>query len=511
MLFSSTEFIFAFLPAVVLGFFLIAAQGKHQLAILWLIGASLFFYGWWRPEYLALLLASISVNFVIGRALQNKVSKQTLAFGVIFNLGLIGCYKYADFFLDTLNMASGAQFEKLGLALPLAISFFTFQQIAYLVDVYQGKVNDRSFLHYVLFVTFFPQLIAGPIVHHSETIPQFARRGTFHVSWENFSVGGAIFLIGLYKKVVFADGMGVYANVVFDGAESGDALSFFVAWGGILAYSLQIYFDFSGYSDMAIGLARLFGIRLPINFNSPYKAVNIIDFWRRWHMTLSRFLRDYLYYPMGGNRKGPVRRHINIIITMLLGGLWHGAGWTFIFWGGLHGLMIAVNHGWHALRRALGQDPARSTPLGRAAARAVTFFAVCVAWAFFRADTWDGALAVLSGMAGMNGFVLPAGLAGLGFDAGSIAPFDAGGLNWVFILLLVAWFAPNTQEWMGKYEPALDYIAPPGTIIGKGGIAALLGSRQALWLTPFFVISAAVAGLILIARSDSPIFIYMIF
>ena len=499
------------MPAVILGFFLIAAKGQHQLALLWLVATSLFFYGWWNPAYLILLGGSISVNYAVGRALMTKRSKRLLVFGLAVNLGLIGFYKYADFFIGFINQVSGSQVGALGLALPLAISFFTFQQIAYLVDVYRGKVDDRSFLRYVLFVTFFPQLIAGPIVHHSETMPQFARKGIFRIDWENFSVGGAIFIIGLYKKIVFADGMGIYANVVFNAADAGGSPDLIVAWGGVLAYSLQIYFDFSGYSDMAIGLARLFGIRLPVNFNSPYKAVNISDFWQRWHMTLSRFLRDYLYFPLGGSRKGNPRRYANIMITMLLGGLWHGAGWNFIFWGGLHGVFITINHGWRWLRRAWGQDTASSTMSGRAAARALTFIAVTITWVFFRAATWTGALAMLDGMTGLNGVILPQGLAALGLKTGSVAPFDTGGLVWLFVLLLVAWFTPNTQQWMGRYDPVLGPVEGVFGAAKQGGVTAALAANQVIWMTPFFIISAFVGMLILIARSNAPVFIYMIF
>jgi len=350
MLFNSYQFIFLFLPITLLGFHLLGKEGYNRTAIAWLVGASLFFYGWWNPAYLALILFSIVFNYGVGVSLgyaPNSPKKKSVLFlGVASNLGLLGYYKYANFFIENINVITGAEIVLDQIILPLAISFFTFQQIAYLVDVYRDKVKEHNFLHYCLFVTFFPQLIAGPIVHHKEMLPQFAQAITYRLRAKHLAVGFTIFVIGLFKKVVLADGIAVYATPVFEIAEFNVALTFFEAWGGALAYSFQLYFDFSGYSDMAIGIARMFGIRLPLNFNSPYKAISIIDFWRRWHLTLSRFFRDYVYIPLGGQRKGEIRRLVNLAITMLLGGLWHGAGWTFVFWGGLHGLFLVINHIW---------------------------------------------------------------------------------------------------------------------------------------------------------------------
>jgi len=357
MLFNSYQFIFLFLPVTLLVFFLIGNKGHHRIALSWLVGASLFFYAWWNPAYLGLLLFSLLFNYACGVALSNKSeqaqnSNRLLLFaGVAINLLLLGYYKYANFFIDNINAFSESNWHLNTIILPLAISFFTFQQVAYLVDAYRGETKEYNFLHYALFVTFFPQLIAGPIVHHKEMLPQFAKEETYRLNKQHLAIGLTIFIIGLFKKVVIADTFAGYATPIFLGAESGETLTFFQAWEGAIAYTLQLYFDFSGYSDMAIGLARMFGIKLPLNFNAPYQACNIIDFWRRWHITLSRFLRDYLYFSLGGNRKGEFRRYINLFLTMLLGGLWHGAGWTYIAWGGLHGSYLVINHIWQKIWR----------------------------------------------------------------------------------------------------------------------------------------------------------------
>ena len=477
MLFNSYIFILLFLPLSVLGFYLIGARGHHRIAVSWLVGASLFFYSWWNPSYLSLILVSILFNYALGVSLSNSNStagskKFGLIFGVSTNLALLGYFKYANFFVDNINNAFSASIELAPIILPLAISFFTFQQIAYLVDAYKGETKEYNFLHYCLFVTFFPQLIAGPIVHHREMLPQFAQNAVYRFNHEHLAVGLTIFIIGLAKKVILADGVAVYASPVFDAASAGQTLTFFEAWGGALAYTLQLYFDFSGYSDMAIGLARMFGIRLPLNFHSPYKALNIIEFWRRWHMTLSRFLRDYLYIPLGGSRKGVVRRHANLMTTMLLGGLWHGAGWTFVAWGALHGLYLIVNHVWHAFRIRLGYELKHpGSMFGRISARIITLLAVVVAWVFFRAESFDAAIRVLDGMAGVNGFVLPDAAfehfgwsirillteIGWRFD-NSVNQLIQGPaeLAWLVILLMIALFFPNTQQIMVKTKPALD-------------------------------------------------------
>ena len=286
-----------------------------------------------------------------------------------------------------------------------AFRFSRLPQIAFLVDAHRGLAREYSFTHYTLFVTYFPHLIAGPILHHREMMPQFDRRSTYTLDWDNVAVGLTMFIIGLFKKTVIADDMAAFASPAFDAAAGGTQLTLLEAWGAALAYTFQIYFDFSGYTDMALGASRMFGIVLPLNFRSPYKAANIIDFWRRWHITLSRFLRDYVYIPLGGNRKSVPRRYENLLLTMLIGGLWHGAGWTFVFWGALHGIYLVINHGWRSLRRRF--DTA-APPGARALATLTTFVAVVVAWVFFRASDFTSAVSIIAGMAGQNGVVLPA-------------------------------------------------------------------------------------------------------
>ena len=481
MLFNSYGFIFLYLPIVLLGFFQLA-RISHQFASAWLALASLFFYGYWNPAYIGLLLGSIIGNYSFGwwiakAGVQGHASrkKHLLITSIAANLLLLGYYKYANFFLGSIDTLAGTHWSAEGIILPLGISFFTFTQIAFLVDTYQGKVKEYNFVHYLLFVTYFPHLIAGPILHHKEMMPQFAHASTYRFSYENMAVGASIFFIGLFKKVIIADGIAYYVDPVFGAPAAGIHLTFVEAWGGALCFGLQLYFDFSGYSDMAIGLSRMFGVTLPLNFHSPYKAVNIIDFWRRWHMTLSRFLRDYLYIPLGGNRKGKARRHINLMATMLLGGLWHGAGWTFVIWGGLHGLYLVINHGWHAVRRKLGQDP--NQPLSRPVHMAsvlLTFMAVTVAWVFFKADTFQHALAIVHAMLGGNGLALPDSwfarlpaihtwLAQYGIFAPSNGLATSGMMNWIWILLLVVWLAPNTQTIMQSFKPALNVPELPAT------------------------------------------------
>lgn len=476
MLFNSYEFIFAFLPLTLLGFFLLGRWGKQRAAIAWLVLASLFFYGWWNPPYLVLLILSIVLNFLLGgwlvKSSQGGLGPRRLflAVGIAANIGSIGYFKYANFFVDNLNAVGGTDYHLATIILPLAISFFTFQQITFLIDSYRGLTTENSFLNYCLFVSFFPQLIAGPIVHHSEMLPQFAQAKTFRFRPSNVTIGLTIFALGLFKKAVLADGIAVYANPVFDAADAGQAFTFLEAWTGALAYTFQLYFDFSGYSDMALGAARMFGIRLPMNFNSPYKATSIIEFWRRWHITLSRFLRDYVYIELGGNRKGPARRHVNLMATMLIGGLWHGAGWTFVAWGALHGFYLVVNHAWHWLRRRLnGGVLPDSTFIGRLSGWLITMIAVVVGWVFFRATTFDGAISILTGMAGLNGIALPAaigvhfaGFADILRDLGVIFTPGGGerfvtGWGWVIALSVIAFLFPNSLDLTRRYRPALYY------------------------------------------------------
>ncbi|MBI3223147.1 MAG: MBOAT family protein [Nitrosomonadales bacterium] len=479
MLFNSYAFIFAFLPVVLLGFFWLA-RISHTYAAAWLALASLFFYGYWNPAYVGLLLGSIGCNYAFGMWIakaavqhRDRRKKHLLIFAITANLALLGYYKYANFFVGSVNTLAGTHWPVAEIILPLGISFFTFTQIAFLVDTYQGKVKEYNFVHYTLFVTYFPHLIAGPVLHHKEMMPQFAMQATYRFSYENMAVGATIFFIGLFKKVILADNIAYYVPSIFDAPASGVQLTFVEAWGGALCYALQLYFDFSGYSDMAIGLSRMFGVVLPLNFHSPYKSVNIIEFWRRWHMTLSRFLRDYLYIPLGGNRKGKLRRHLNLVTTMLLGGLWHGAGWTFVIWGGLHGIYLVINHGWQSLRSALGQNPEAplSWPL-HLMSGLFTFLAVTLAWVFFRASDLHTATTIAQTMLGFNGVALPDSwfaripsihtwLAAHNLFGPSNGLATAGMVNWIWILLLIVWLAPNTQTIMQSFKPALDTPQPP--------------------------------------------------
>ncbi len=474
MLFNSYGFIFIFLPISLAVFFWIGRFG-HEAAIRWLVLASLFFYGWWNPVYVWLIVASMLVNFGIGRQLGHSytagrrgVGRVWLTLGITLNLSLLAWYKYANFAVTAINDLTGSQFHLHTIVLPLAISFFTFQQIAYLVDAYRGVTREYKFSHYLLFVTFFPQLIAGPIVHHGEMLPQFMTRGTLRPRPDHIAIGLTIFSIGLFKKSVLADGIAPYATPVFDAAARGETLTLIQAWGGALAYTFQLYFDFSGYSDMAIGAARLFGIILPLNFHSPYKATSIVEFWRRWHMTLSRFLRDYLYVPLGGNRHGPAARYRNLMITMLLGGLWHGAGWTFLLWGALHGFYLTVNHAWHRVSRWLWPRGVFSPGVSRLLAWALTFIAVVVGWVLFRAADVEAALRMLRAMLGMDGVALPnavavrLGLLWALLSQWGVTTYLGGGdaflktWLWITALLPLAILAPNTQQVMSRAQPVLD-------------------------------------------------------
>ena len=466
MLFNSYEFIYFFLPVTLLVFFALSGSGWRRAAAGWLALASLFFYGYWSPSYVVLLMGSILFNFAAGQwidrlrqAGRGDRARLALIAAISTNLMALAYYKYANFFIDSLNAVAGTQLALAEIVLPIGISFFTFTQIAYLVDTYIGKVRERGFIPYTLFVTFYPHLIAGPVLHHAEMMPQFARDSTYSFRLHNFLIGCGYFGIGLFKKVVLADGIQPFVGPVFE-ADPGYQLSMLEAWGGVLAYTLQLYFDFSGYSDMAIGLAKMLNVDLPFNFDSPYKARNISEFWRRWHMTLSRFLRDYLYIPLGGNRLGSLRRYTNLLTTMLLGGLWHGAGWTFVIWGALHGLFLVVHQLWQAtLERWVPSRVPRWPVLGRALSVLLTFLCVVVAWVFFRATSLESALRILEGMVGLNGLLLPlewqpavASLVGGQVTSVSFGVLEAAGgsrqLAWIVVLLAIAWLAPNSQAIM---------------------------------------------------------------
>jgi D-alanyl-lipoteichoic acid acyltransferase DltB (MBOAT superfamily) len=396
MLFHSQAFLLGFLPACLAGCAVLGRLGNRRWALAWLLGASLFFYGWWSPGFVLLLLCSILANHRLGQHLLHTARRgghrsvrRWLAAGIAANLGLLAWFKYADFLLHI----AAPHAAPLGIVLPLAISFFTFQQIMFLVDSARQDRGDADWLSYAAFVAFFPHLIAGPIVRPKDIIPQLQRR-PIALHADAVAEGMLLFLLGLAKKLVLADLFGGFADTGFNAAAAGASLSFVEAWYAVLAYSLQIYFDFSGYSDMAIGLARMLNVRFPLNFASPYQAAGIADFWRRWHITLGAFLRDYLYIPLGGSRCGKLRHSANLLATMLLCGLWHGAAWRFVLWGGLHGLYLVIQSRW----------PWR---VPRALAQPLPLLAVIVAWVPFRATSGAAAASMLAGMAGLHGIALP--------------------------------------------------------------------------------------------------------
>lgn len=409
MLFNSYPFIFIFLPIVFFGYYYLASLRLILASRAFLVGSSLFFYSWWNIVFLPYLLFSLIFNYSIASAftdydkkyvfLKKYVSKKSLlVFGLVVNIAFLSYFKYADFFIKNINFITASHFNLLKIALPLGISFITFQKIAYLVDSYQGKAKTHDFLSFSLFVTFFPQLIAGPIVHHSEMMPQFISRWNWIIKYRNITIGIFIFSIGLFKKVLIADMFGVWAN---NGYAHTANLALFEAWATSLSYTFQLYFDFSGYSDMAVGLAYLFNIKLPFNFNSPYKATNIQDFWKRWHITLSRFLKAYVYIPLGGNKAGYIRTYLNLFITFLIGGIWHGAGWTFVLWGILHGVAIIIHRVWQSL----------GIKLNSLLAWFITFNFINLTWIFFRGKNLEDTMNVIKGMLGAGGVIFPAGLA----------------------------------------------------------------------------------------------------
>lgn len=504
MLFNSYGFLLVFLPIVLAGCFLLAGRSA-RFAVPWLVAASLVFYGWWEPRHVVLLVASILFNYWIGERLareggsKGRHGRLLLSIGVGVDLGVLGYFKYIGFLSVNVNALFGTSFGFSVPVLPLGISFFTFTQIAYLVDVYREPTR-YSLVPYALFVTYFPHLIAGPILHHKEMMPQFQSADGFRFDAGNIAAGLTILAIGLFKKVVLADGIAPYSDPVFDHATRGYEPNLLEAWGATLAFGLQLYFDFSAYSDMAIGLSKMFGIRIPVNFHSPYKATSIIEFWRRWHMTLSRFLREYLYFALGGNRRGSIRRYANLLTTMLLGGLWHGAAWTFVAWGAVHGVLLALNHAWRSIRSRWGPGPWWLGGAERCTGAVLTFVGVFASWTLFRATDLPSALLVLKGMVGLHGFSVPppwlaemaelarmAARSGLGIPDALrdwlvriVASLDGGlprGLAvgrqgtillnkaqmlWIGALLAIVWFAPNTNQIMVR---AQAYIFPSGSAL----------------------------------------------
>jgi len=518
MLFNSYLFIGVFLPITLTVYVVLQKSGAHKISLSWLVAASLFFYSWWNVSFLYILLGSILFNYLLSLLITKKnddnkkvTSLVLLVFGVISNVGILFYFKYSDLIFSTV---SGTAFILNNIALPLAISFFTLQQVAYLIDCHRNEGHEKGLLKYMLFVSFFPQLIAGPIVHHKEMMPQFEKTGGLNNWKSTISIGAVIFIAGLAKKVLIADSFAQYATPVFSLAEVGASLTIIESWIGALSYTFQLYFDFSGYSDMAIGLALMFGIRLPENFRSPYKATNIIDFWRRWHMTLSRFLRDYIYFPLGGNRVAKYHRYLNIMIVMTLGGIWHGAGLTFLFWGVFHGSAIVLNHFWHFIRDDILMSKVKVPAF---MAKVVTFIVIVVGWVIFRAESLDAMFEIVSAMFGGNGITAPKFLAPyvlsvseqlyqiFAFDGmfhnlddthliGLVNPREVVPL--IFGALILVWYFPNIQEIFEKYKPVLvakknaqktiegkflftwDFSPIKGVVVGVLLVLATLGVSQ---------------------------------
>jgi len=456
MLFNSYAFIFLLLPITFLIYFGLNKWKLIRASILWLIFVSLLYYGWWNPKYVLLIVGSILFNYTIGAWLRRSREtgrlkrKLLLIIGISGDLLLLGYFKYADFFISNFNSFSHSQVPLLHIALPVGISFFTFTQIAYLVDAHRGETEGYALPIYALFVSFFPYLLAGPIIHHREMTTQYRQLGNKALDYRNITAGLYLFFIGLFKKVVIADSLDVWVNNGFDHAAT---LTLIEAWVASLSYTLQLYFDFSGYTDMALGSARMFNITLPVNFDSPYRSLNIQEFWRRWHITLGRFVRDYIYIPLGGSRVSEVRTLFNLMVAFFVIGLWHGAGWTFVFWGCLHGGALVIHRLWRKF----------NIKMPRFLAWLMTFNFVNGAWIFFRAKTFGDAMKVLRGMAGMNGIVLPESLGdrlkglqdcGVRFGQwfGNIGGNDKT-IIMVLIVLLLSLVYRNSNEMVARFKP----------------------------------------------------------
>lgn len=451
MLFNSYIYIFCFLPLTFIIYFLLNRKKLTLAAKIWLTLSSFFFYGYWNPIYLPLVAGSILFNYGIGSALMKfRKNSPLLIIGIIGNLGLLIYFKYMNFFISNLNTLTDFNLSLLHIVLPIGISFFTFTQIAYLVDTYKGSAQEYSLINYALFVTFFPHLLAGPIIHHKEIMPQFDYRRNKVLNYRHIAQGLSLFSLGLFKKVIIADTLATWANNGFDYATT---LTFLEAWAASLSFTLQLYFDFSGYTDMALGSSLLFNIKLPINFNSPYKALSVQDFWRRWHMTLSRFMRDYVYIPLGGNRVSEPHILFNLLLTFLLIGLWHGAGWTFVVWGLLHGWALILGRLWKKTH----------VNFPRPLSWFLTFNFVNAAWVFFRAKTFTDATKVLTGMCGMNGIVLPerlsqtlSGLREWGLEFGLSLRNIEGDIKtplMIIVFLLLSFLYKNSDEWVAGVRP----------------------------------------------------------
>jgi D-alanyl-lipoteichoic acid acyltransferase DltB (MBOAT superfamily) len=494
LLFNSYEFIFAFLPVVLAVCFVCARTLGPGAAQIWLTAASLYFYASWNVQYLPLLLVSILFNYAVARVLVRTASDERrqvlLLSAVAINLALLGYYKYTNYFLDTLNTVAGTHYSFLELALPLGISFYTFQQLTLLVDISQGTIKSFRFRDFLLFVTFFPHLIAGPIVHHREMMPQF-ERADYRARWDNLAIGLTLFAVGLFKKAVLADGIATQVAPLFTSAAAGPS-TFVFAWAAAIGFVLQMYFDFSGYSEMALGLARMVGIKLPMNFNSPLKATSIIQYWACWHITLTRFLTAYIYNPiavaltrrrLGAGKpglKGPATKPgafimltaVPTITTMFLSGLWHGAGNHYLVFGLLHAVYLVINHAWRLFHHRFWADTASHDRIMKPLGLLLTFVAATVALTYFRADSVAIGSNIVGGMAGLHGISLPnviaARLPGLGtalahlgirFENGSL-PVLVTLYAWIACLLMLALIPPNILQIMLRWEPAITLPLP---------------------------------------------------
>ena len=443
MTFNSFSFLLLFLPAVLLVFYFIGWSQRRAYVIFWLVGVSVVFYGYWHWILTGILLVSVLTNYAFGRLLRNhqanKVNaKNILCLGIFCNLGVLVLFKYFGFYggQQPQVFMSVSQSD---VVVPIALSFLTFQQTIYLVEIFRNKVNEKNFWNYFLYIIFFPQLLNGPIVRPNVFFHQLENKKLFKFQANQLAAGLTIFSCGLFKKVVLADGIARYSKSAFDSVAQGAVLSFEEAWSGALSFSLQVYFDFSGYSDMAVGLGYMFGIRLPANFNSPYKATSLIEFWRRWNMTLSSFVKDYMYVPLGGKRKGFLKQTINIFLIMLVGGIWHGTGATFVVWGSLHGIFLAINHFWRKLRDLLGYSLERKNFLYEILSCIFTFLVVTVLWVLFRAENLDVALSIIRSLFGFH--------ASLGADFNNIKINE----DRLGFLLFIIWFTPNMTKIMSRY------------------------------------------------------------
>ena len=537
MLFNSYEFIFGFFPVALLGFYLLGVR-RREWALLWLTAMSLFFYAWWRPINVLLIAPSILINLGLARLLeryrlaQPKLARAVLIFGILFNLTFLGYFKYTMFLQGVVNDLLGADMALSQIILPLGISFITFQKIAFLADVHGGRVTAFTFRDYALFVLFFPQLIAGPIVHYREMMQQFhAIPARFNA--EDASVGLTLFFMGLGKKLLFADPLAAIVSPLYTRASHGAGLGLVDGWIAALGFTLQIYFDFAGYSEMALGLARFFGIKLPVNFNSPLKASSIIEFWQRWHVSLTRFLTAYIFNPMSlrlararmaagkpgfGRQDTTLSAFFSVLlmptmITMFVSGVWHGAGYTYIVWGLMHGAMISINHGWRLMRSRIWPGARNHPFLLSSTGFTLTFICVVAAMVMFRAPTLNAAASIWCDMIGVHGISLPAGVlarltpvAGLLGAIGAHADATSGAVMTeaflrILLLLAIALCLPNTLEILARYEPALG-VAP---------------ARQERWLVresrwmasgPWAVGMATVAAACLLSLGQLSEFLY---